>query len=173
MLPSEESTGVGCLLLLFGGIFPALLYAEARSHRVQCDGCGYIFRQPNLPKTGVAKLATAILLVIIAAAATALVLICWPSLAADVPQPQMIQDLVLLMADQTGVFVVLVAATSVAIFFICLFAAAASSFAQRRRLSKEFEIRPKRWALAKAHHQPAGQASPEVAPSASPDEPSA
>ena len=172
-LPAEQSSGLGCLLLFFGGFIPALLYADAQSHRVQCDSCGYIFRQPALPKTGVAKLATAILLVTIVAFAAAVILICSPDVAEVVPQPQLVQDLVLMMSGQTGAFLVLVGATAVATLCICFFAAAATSFAQRRRLSKGFELRPKRRMMETNRQQHARQVLSEAAPSASPDEPSA
>ena len=172
-LPAEQSSGLGCLLLFFGGFIPALLFADAQSHRVQCDSCGYIFRQPALPKTGVAKLATAILLVTIAAFVAAVVLICSPDLAEAVPQPKVVQDLVLMMTDHTGAFVVLVGTTAAAMLCICFLAAAATSFAQRRRLSKEFELRPKPRTMATNRQRPAGQVSSEPAPSAPSDEPSA
>ena len=49
--PSEQSSSLGCLLFLFGGFIPALLFADYRWRRVQCLKCTHIFRQPPLPGT--------------------------------------------------------------------------------------------------------------------------
>lgn len=152
-LPAEQSSGLGCLLLLFGGVIPALLYSDAQSHRVQCDSCGYIFRQPALPKTGVAKLATAILLVYIVAVIAALFLVCSPETADLLPRPRFVQDIVLVLSGHTEAFMLLVGATAVATLCLCFLASATSSIAQRRRLSKECELRPKRKSMTRDRQQ--------------------
>ena len=142
-LPAEQSSGLGCLLLFFGGFIPALLYADAQSHRVHCDNCGYIFRQPALPKTGVAKLATGILLTYVVAGVVAVVMMCAPELADVVPRPAFVQDLRLMVSANPEAFMMLVAATGITTLLLCLLASAGSSIAQRRRLSKEFTLHPK------------------------------
>ncbi len=162
-LPSEQSSGLGCLLLFFGGFIPALLFADSKSHRVQCESCGYIFRQPALPKTGAAKLATAILFTYVAAFAAAIVLICGPETADMIPKPQFARDLSLMMTGHQEAFVFLAGITTVTTLALSFLASAASSIAQRRRLAKEFELRPKYKAMATDRQQPPGTYSSKAA----------
>ena len=161
--PVERSSGLGCLLLFLGGIIPAWLYADAQSRRVQCDNCGYIFRQPALPKTGAAKLATAILLILILAGVSAVVLVCSSEVADMVPRPMLLRSFGLTVADNAEAFIVLVAATVVAIIFVCLLGSAFSRIAQRRRLSKDFALRPKRKTMPTDHQAYAGQSPGDAA----------
>ncbi len=153
--PVEES-GLGCALLFFGGFIPALLYSDARFHRVQCEQCGYMFRQPTLPKTGVAKLAVAILLTQVLAAGIAVTMLCNPDLARMVPQPVFLEDLRLMASPNANAYVVLAMVTSVTIVVICLLASACSSMAYRLRLSKECELKPKRKKAVKDRQQAPG-----------------
>lgn len=142
-VPLEESSGLGCLLLFLGGFIPALLYASAQQHRIQCDNCGYIFRQPCLQKTGVAKLVTAILLIYLAAAVSAVVLLCLPDLASKIATPEFLQDLPPVVSENLGVFAMLVLITYVVTALICLFASASSSAAYKLKLARKMAIRPK------------------------------
>lgn len=47
-VPAEEEPdgGTGCLIFLFGGFIPYLLYSGGRNNRIQCGSCGYIFKRP-------------------------------------------------------------------------------------------------------------------------------
>jgi len=153
--PSEQSTGLGCVFLFFGGFIPVLLYADAQSRRVQCETCGYIFRQPALPKTGVAMLATGIFLTYIIAIAFAAVLMSVPEVADSFPNPQFIKDFVLLMSGHAEALTLLAGIAVVATLLLSVFASAISSVAQRRRLSKEFELCPKQKTITDCTQPPA------------------
>jgi len=122
-----------------------------------------------LPKTGAAKLATAILVAYILAFTVAMTLIRSPDLAKAVPLPQFVQDLASMISEHSGAFILLVGATGTATLFICLIASAASSIAHRRRLSREFELRPKRRAAA-ANRRESGPTSSEDAPCTPPND---
>ncbi len=37
----EDSTG--CLMLMFGGLVPYLLYDSSRHGRIECESCGFVF----------------------------------------------------------------------------------------------------------------------------------
>jgi hypothetical protein len=54
--PQEgDSGGLGCALLLFGGLLPLLLFADYQRNRMICLECGHSFRRPSLPWSGTAK----------------------------------------------------------------------------------------------------------------------
>jgi hypothetical protein len=43
--PAEvEENNSGCLIFLFGGFLPYLLYQSTRENMVICDNCQYVFR---------------------------------------------------------------------------------------------------------------------------------
>jgi hypothetical protein len=43
----QEDSGTGCLMFVLGGFIPYLLYDSSRRGRVQCEGCGFVFRPPQ------------------------------------------------------------------------------------------------------------------------------
>lgn len=146
-------------LLFFGGFIPALLYADARSYRVLCDRCGHIFRQPRLPKTGVAKFATTILVVHLLTATVAATLFWNPDLAALVPGTGLIDRLGLTASPVVKALAVLSLTTATTTAMACVIVAAASSLAQRARLSKRYELKAKRRSSA-PNHPPRVSAEP-------------
>lgn len=47
--PSEEPSNLGCAILLFGGLLPALLYNASSGDRIQCTACWHLFNRPSMP----------------------------------------------------------------------------------------------------------------------------
>ena len=47
--PSEESSNLGCAILLFGGLIPALIYGSSSGDRIQCTACWHLFNRPSMP----------------------------------------------------------------------------------------------------------------------------
>ena len=46
--PAEiESNNTGCLIFLFGGFLPYLLFNSNRENMVVCTRCGYVFSPPS------------------------------------------------------------------------------------------------------------------------------
>jgi len=98
---SEDENGLGCLILFFGGILPALFYTDARNRRIQCVTCGHIFHQPTLPESPVSKLSKWIILVLILFVFFGFLTIAKPEFASIIPNaatqqfflPQMNADL--------------------------------------------------------------------------------
>jgi len=84
--PREQSSGLGCLILLFGGLIPALLFADAIRHRVQCVQCGFIFRQPALPRSSASRVAIYVILVVLSFAALTIILAMDPELTSGIPE---------------------------------------------------------------------------------------
>ena len=47
--PTERDSSTGCLLLLFGGFIPFLLFSSLAGKRIQCGRCKTLFAQPGFP----------------------------------------------------------------------------------------------------------------------------
>jgi hypothetical protein len=60
------SDSTGCLIFLFGGFLPALIYSQSVSAhgRVQCGACGHTFQKPGLPSSPAARIVMWLWLVI-------------------------------------------------------------------------------------------------------------
>ena len=129
---------------VFWKIHSSIALCRCSVQQVKCENCGCLFRQPASPKTSVARLATAILLLHVAGGPVAVALVCSPETTGIVPQPVFVKDLILMMSGHAEAFMLLVVTTAIATLSLCVIASAASSIAQRRRFSKEFELRPKR-----------------------------
>ncbi len=86
--PSESSSGLGCLLLFFGGIIPALLYADSTNRRIQCANCGHIFQQPPLPNSSVSKLAKWIVLILVLFIFGSFLILVEPEISSLLPRYQ-------------------------------------------------------------------------------------
>ncbi len=84
--PREQSSGLGCLILLFGGLIPALLFADAIRQRVQCGQCGFIFRQPAPPRSSASRVAIWVILVVLVSAALTVILAMNPELTSGIPE---------------------------------------------------------------------------------------
>jgi rubredoxin len=140
--PSEEASGLGCLLFLFGGFIPALLFADYTHRRVQCQSCGHIFRQPPIPSSPVAKLAGWLLAFIIISGGIAILLFSFPDLAAlllSIPFVATIEEAII---AQPRVAAYLLALLLVLIVVSCWTAACVSNARFRKRLSDKFHLKP-------------------------------
>jgi uncharacterized BrkB/YihY/UPF0761 family membrane protein len=142
-VPSENSLGLGCLLFIFGGLIPAILYADARRRRVVCTSCHHIFRQPSLPRTPVSILATWIIGVLLLAGILVVLLLLFPELAILVPQHRWIEAAHdLFMLNSRGALLVMVA-TFVLLAAISFIASVVSNVKAHKKLRETHEIRPK------------------------------
>ena len=81
---SENSGGLGCALFFFGGIIPALLYADATRNRIQCPECGNIFRQPPLPRTALSRVALLIICTLLLCPIIVYILASFPEFVTDI-----------------------------------------------------------------------------------------
>jgi hypothetical protein len=148
-LPQEESSGLGWLLFLFGGFLPALLYASHTRQRVQCAKCGYIFRQPALPKTSLSVLATWIIGVEFLFLAVTILAIVLPELTSWIPDSQLLSGAERVISDNPRAFLVGLLPMLLVTLLTCTIAFWASNHKAHRELRNHFETRPKRYSKRK------------------------
>jgi len=84
-IPSSSDSGLGCALLIIGGLIPALIYADAVSKRVLWRKCGHMFRKPRLPRTSVSRFAARVIGIVILFAFVTSFLIAFPDLFSLIP----------------------------------------------------------------------------------------
>lgn len=144
-VPREESSGLGLLFFLWGDFIPMLLYADAAYHRVQCAECGYIFRQPPLPRTTLSKLTTWIIGIIVLFSIFTMFIIGVPQVADLLPQFPALTEMELLISENPRAIIFGLFPMIAAIFALSIFVSWISNRAAHRKLRKEFETKPKRY----------------------------
>jgi hypothetical protein len=87
IVPEDGGWGsdLGCLFLSFGGLIPAFLYSAAVRRRIQCTRCFYLFRQPPLPESSLARFAKWVIVIAAVPIAVAWVLSKMPDTIAQLP----------------------------------------------------------------------------------------
>ena len=61
----ENTSNTGCLLYLFGGFIPLLIWGRSQRQKIMCSNCKLIFQKPPLPTSKLASFSMYILLIII------------------------------------------------------------------------------------------------------------
>jgi len=141
--PDEESSGLGCALLFFGGLIPALLYSSSTSNRVQCGKCHYIFGRPGLPSSQMANSGCAIVLCI-------LLLIILPTLYASMFSEvdnsgtisTLVRAVVKFLREGSTILAFLFIGVIVLTFVLGLRLWIVEGKRQRKMLAKNFRIHP-------------------------------
>jgi rubredoxin len=144
-LPEEERSKMGCLLFLFGGFIPALLYASYSRQRVQCSKCGYIFRQPPLPRTPLSVLATWVIGVVLVFLVATTLGIAFPEMASIIPDSPLLSKAEKIISDNPRVFVIGLLPMLLLILVICTGASWVSNYRAHKEMRRHFETRPKRY----------------------------
>ena len=142
-LPKEEPTGLGFLLFFLGGLIPLLLYADTTCHRVQCAECGYIFRQPTLPRTTLSRFATWIIAIILLFGILTLLLIGVPDVADLLPRFPALTKIEQLISKNPRAIIFGLLPMIAAVLTLSVFVSWASNHVAHRKLRKEFETKPK------------------------------
>jgi len=135
--------GLGCLLFIFGGLISALLYADAIGHRVQCAKCGYIFRQPPLPRTPVSILATWVVRIVLFFTMMSVLMIAVPALARLVPESPLFIRAKSVVAQNPGAVVLGMLPMLALLVLISLIASFSSNRKAHQKLKKQYETKPK------------------------------
>lgn len=151
-LPREEPSGLGLSLFLLGESVSALMYADSVRRRVQCAKCGYLFRQPALPRTAVATLAAWVIGIILLLGLSIICLIVVPEVMDLIPPSQALAVIEQFISEYPRVVllgVLPLIAAILAILVVCVIASWASSHRARVELRKKFETKPKRHAETK------------------------
>lgn len=140
--PSEEDSGLGCLLFLFGGFIPALLFAGHKHGRVQCQKCAHIFPQPALPSSPLAKFAGWILALSLIPAACSLFFFMIVDFANLLPALPVISTLEEAVRAQPRVAAYLFGVLFVLIVIPCIVVACLSNARFRKELAKSYHLDP-------------------------------
>ena len=138
----EDSQGLGCSLFLLGGILPLWVYASATRRRVQCLHCGFIFRQPPLPRTPISILSTWISSIVIVFSFLGLVMASFSDVIAALPNPGLVDDLAGFIAENPKPVVYALLPMVVLVLAVCVLASWTSNLAAHRKLREEFLTRP-------------------------------
>ncbi|MBN2310221.1 MAG: hypothetical protein JXR94_14700 [Candidatus Hydrogenedentes bacterium] len=143
VLPKDDSqTGLGCLLLITGGFLPAVLYSSAMAHRIQCGHCGYLFRQPALPRTAVSALATWIVAIVIVFSLFSAIAVFNPGIGRAIPDDWGGAGLERVVAEHPRTMVITVVPMLALIVIVALVASAVSNYRVHKRLRKHFAVEP-------------------------------
>jgi hypothetical protein len=141
--PQEESSGMGGLLFFFGGLIPALLYADHTCRRVQCSRCGYIFRQSPLPRTSLSLLAvwiTGIVLLFLVVTALA---IAFPDIVSLIPDSPLLLMAEKVVASHPRAILLGLLPMLVLIVLTCAVASWTSNYRAHKEMRRQWETRPK------------------------------
>lgn len=140
--PSEQSSSLGCLILILGGFLPALLLTDYKWQRVQCLNCMHIFRQPPLPGTALSHFALWIAFLTAFATVIGLVAYVAPSSMAGLPAISVVTEIELALAAQPREMAYVIAGLVSLILASCLVAAIWSKAKFRRELAEKFQLWP-------------------------------
>jgi len=142
-LLKEESSGLGFLLFFFCGLIPALLYADVARRRVQCTKCGYIFRQPPLPRTALSRISTWIIGIIILFLALTSFMIAFPQIVSLFPQSSSLGEVEKLVSDNPRAIILGILPMILLVTVLSMLASWASNRRAHAELKKKFETKPK------------------------------
>jgi len=142
-LPREESAGLGFLLLVFGGFISALLYADATRRRVQCARCGYIFRQPPLPRTPLSTMATWVIGIVFLFGVLTSLMIAFPEIVDLLPQSLTLDEIELLISVNPRAVLFGLFPMIAAILLLSVSVSWASNHTAHAELRKQFHTKPK------------------------------
>ena len=160
--PSEQRSDLGCALLIFGGIIPALIYADSRRHRVQCGACRHIFRQPPPPRTSVSLLAHWVFWTVVVFAAVVVFLMAFPEVIPDLSKYPIVLELESFVATNPRAVVLSVVPLMGGLVILMPIVSVISNLRGRASLRKQFKTRPTSYfeLPTDSTHEPRGSAQP-------------
>jgi hypothetical protein len=148
-LPREDSAGLTYMLWVWCGFIPALLFADATRHRVQCARCGYIFRQPCLPRTSLSIMAAWVIGIVLLFGTLTILMIGFPEVTDLLPQSLTLQEIELLISDHPRAILFGLFPMIAALLLLSVCVSWASNHRARAELRKRFITKPKPWAEAR------------------------
>lgn len=144
--PQEQQSGLGCLILLLGGLLPALLYTSAMSRRVQCNDCGFIFRQPPPPGTAVSNFALAVIGIVVVSCMITSLLLLNPGFPAFFRRSPALLALESAVAENPRAIVAGILPMIILLLLVSFFTSWVSTWRARRELRENFEFEPQPFA---------------------------
>lgn len=139
--PSEESSNAGCAIFLFGGLIPALLFANDRQGRIQCAKCAHIFRQPRIPVSALAAFA-AWIVALLSVPILVVVVVGFADHASSLPSVPIIASVEEFITAQPRLTAFALAFGFVLIVIVCWAVAFVSNARFRKQLSTEYRLEP-------------------------------
>lgn len=140
--PSENNSDLGCVLFIFGGFIPALIYADAVSRRVQCRKCGFIFRKPPFPRTSVSRLAAWVIVIVMLFTFITYFLITFPDLFLLIPEHESISVIEALVVKNPKAVAIGFIGMMFALLVVAFATSWASNLKARSMLKKEYYTNP-------------------------------
>jgi len=150
--PSEESS-LGCALFVFGGLLPALVYADSMARRVQCGKCAHIFRPPPLPVSPLSKMATWFGLIIAVFLLAAVLLTVFSDTTALIPTHPLLEETERLVSEHPRVVALTLVPLPVLLLIVALITSFLSNLRFRRQFRQEYETRPSDFSLLDRIHR--------------------
>jgi hypothetical protein len=134
----DRSGDPGLALLLFGGLIAAIIYAQSKADRAQCDKCRLIFTQPKLPASPEARLGRTILVIHLVGLIIGLFLLGMP----DLGRLRVVDPVRLLLQENVDAFVILVGSVACLISLCSMFAEARAQSGYRRWIRETYRTSP-------------------------------
>lgn len=133
----------GCLVTALTWPVTAMLFGYGARGPVQCRECGYVFRQPPLPRTSVSRLAGAVVAVVLGFSTLTLVMLLIPESTSVVPDYSVLRGLEALVSRNPRAIVLGVGPMVLLLLVLALTASAWSNGKAHRAIRREYEIHPK------------------------------
>lgn len=140
--PREGPQGLGCLFFLFINLIPLLRYVDARRRRVQCRHCGYIFRQPPLPRSSASILSSWVIGIVVALSFLGFVMASSPGITAALPSCDLVDRLAGFISENPKPVAYALLPMLVLVLAACFLASWVSDLATHKKLREEFLTRP-------------------------------
>lgn len=137
----RQADGMGCLILLLGGLLLSLLYlARVSREQVQCGSCGYIFRKPDLPVSPTSVWARSVSAIVLASLVTFVVLLQIPEWTYFLDSNPFAGTVARAVADVPGAALIAFVPAAVLILVVCLIGTLAANYRHRRELGEIYRI---------------------------------
>jgi hypothetical protein len=140
--PTEERSGLGIALFVFGGIVPAALLGDYMQGRVQCARCLHLFRQPPIPKSPLASFAGWIVALALSPFLFATIFFISPEISTLLPSFSGMATLEDAIKLEPRLIAYLLISLPVLIVIPCMIAAGVSNVRFRRQFATQYEVSP-------------------------------
>lgn len=133
--------GLGCLMFLLGMWIILLLWGSMKLGKVQCGGCGHIFRKPTMSSSGLARIAIFLFFILLLIALALMIYSIEPRLEQPGHYPQWLQHIASYI-NSHSYFIAVIVLPAVSISVVAIFISGLfSNFFYRRKLKKDFKYR--------------------------------
>lgn len=136
----ENSSDTGCLMLMFGGIIPFLIWNSSQSHKIICTKCDLIFRQPTPPVSQLASFATTVLMIIILSILFSILSIFLADTTYDLTNALHLSYIAQIVSENSKAVSIGISALLVLLIPFCFISYIVSNYLHRRKLRKTLRL---------------------------------